>query len=111
MAATVTRLLSSDKGRNVTLRRREQVYDAIEGEMTGQESCDMKARGADIDLRSAYLPGTLVEGVASALIIDASFAPLITDRVIDCDSELAILNIGPIKVGGVTVAYTLQLGK
>lgn len=43
------------------------------------------------------------------VILDASVAPQLTDRLVVGASELAIINVVPIDPAGVAVAYKLQI--
>lgn len=108
LAAGASELLG-DKGQTFTFRRvAGRVIDPITGAVTPGATTTHSAPGVMTSLKKDFIEGAMVEQGDRQFIIDSSFEPEPTDKVIFDSEEWRIAAIEPVSPGGVPLIYKIQ---
>lgn len=109
MAATATRLLT-DNGQPMALRRTSGgTFDPVTGTTTGQSTADLATVGIMEAIGTGYALANEVQDGDLLAMIDASQAPLLTDKLVVGTAVYGIVKIIPMNPAGTPVAYKLQV--
>lgn len=109
LASTATRLLNRF-GRALQVKRTTPgVYDPVTGKETGATTTLYATVGAFMKITTAYAATHEVQTGDRMLMLDASIAPALTDKIEVDAAELAIVNIDEINPAGTPLAYSLQV--
>lgn len=109
LAATATRLLNRF-GRPMQIKRTTPgTYDPVTGNETGATTALLATVGAFMQITAAYADTHEVQTGDRLLMVDASVAPTLTDKIEMDAAELAIVNIDEINPAGTPLAYSLQV--
>jgi hypothetical protein len=109
LAATATRLLNR-YGRAMQVKRTiPGTYDPVTGTETGASTIYAATVGVFTKITTDYALAHEVQSGDRMLILDASVAPELTDKLVVGASALTIVNIEAINPAGTPLAYRLQV--
>lgn len=109
LAATATRLLNRF-GRALQVKRTTPgTYDPVTGTESGATTALYTTIGAFMKITTDYAATHEVQQGDRLLMIDASVAPTLTDKIEMDTAELAIVNVDEINPAGTPLAYRLQV--
>ena len=109
MAATATRLLTNF-GQAMAIRRvTGAAYNAVTGAVTGGTSADTACVGLFVGINASFAANFDIVAGDQIAIVDASIAPVLSDRLVVSGVVYSIVSVQTIGPAGVMVAYKLQV--
>jgi hypothetical protein len=106
MATTVTELLT-EFGVAITLTRTDGVFDPVAAKTTSASDADVATIGVWQTIRATLVDGSRIRAGDKFLVIDASQAPRMSDKI----AGWSIVEINEINPAGTVLAYRLQVRK
>lgn len=115
IAATAASLIADKGVEFVFSRTTGQIINPVTGAVTAGTTAEFRTKGIFKRIRHDHLNnigvahGALIQQGDKMIILDNSFAPILTDAVLIGSAYWKVVGVEPVAPGGIPVIYSVQV--